>query len=157
MAKLKKEFQNVVQFKVIKDGKPVNVAANVFQREHKKYIDQGYGFYFDIPKEEAVSRAAKANEKLVKDAKAKEADLQKVKRQSEQKDEAIVKLDGELTKMDGELTKAKELVDKQQTDNSKLVQDKQKLTASNKKSKDENEKLKKQMAAMQKKLDAKNK
>lgn len=153
MANLKKEFQGIAQFKVMVNGKPTNVSATVFRREHKKYIDLGYGMYFDIPQAEAISRAAKATAKIVKAAKDKEADLQKVKRQSENKDKALVALDGEVKKLDGELTEAKTLVDKQQSENGKLVQEKSKLTKANKAAKDENDKLKKQMEAMKAKLE----
>ena len=155
MAKIKKEFQGVAQFKVLVNGKPTNVSANVFQREHKKYIDLGYGMYFDIPQAEAISRAAKATAKIVQNAKDAEADLQKVKRMNEQKDKALVDLDGEVTKLDADLTAAKKVVHKQQVDNGKLVQDKAKLTKANKAAKDENVKLKKQMADMKAKYESK--
>lgn len=154
MANLKEEYKLIPNFKVIVDKKVVHVPRSTFQREWRKYAGMGYGLYFDISQEEAMKLAKVETDKKIKAKKEAEQSLLAAQKESESKDEALVKMDAELKSIDGQLSKAKETVDKQQEVNAGLVQDKQKLTASKKKVSDENKSLKLELEEMKKKMAA---
>ena len=150
---ISEEYKLQMQF-FIKDktGKIVKVSRSKFQKEAEKYINLGYGGYYDISQKEANKRA-KAHILAEKKAAQKEAmDIKAAQKSVEEKDAALLKLDDEVTTLDVALTEAKALVDDQQKANATLVVEKDKLATEAEKANKEKTKLAEEVKKMKEEI-----
>lgn len=145
MAKLREQFRSVASFNVRINGESKTVSRADFERESQKYIQHGYGIYFDISQKDAVKFSKAYTHKLRKQKQESAKLLKEQEETIEANQKAIENMNKTVTKVQEQLKTAKKTMDAQQAENAKAIQEREAAKA-------ENEALKKKLEELQKQL-----
>lgn len=143
--KLKKEFASIASLNVNIGGTNRNVGKAELERESEKFIQLGYGHYFDIPQKEALSISKKYHNKIKRSKLEADKLLEAQNVTLEKQASALTSMSKKVKETQSGLKKAKELMDQQQIENAEVIQEKEKLSG-------ENDALKAKLAELQKQL-----
>lgn len=143
--KLKDQYKGLLSITVNIDGNPKVISKSNLERESKKYIQLGFGFYFDISQKEAMKIASDYTKKVRKAKLEADSLIEQQEETLAKQSKTLVDVNKKLTKASTALKKSKELLDNQQSQIAEAIQERQAAQS-------ENEELKAKLAELNKKL-----